>query len=208
MACSGEPCCGPFYKSPFPPPTYPHALCCMTCAPPILAPTQPQPVKPLMMPTVCCGDDPPMSDEMAEKYRYMNFYNAYNEDWHMSTPSSRPPKQTPQDTHPPSSKCEDYRRKRKQPTKGCPTGFLPCDMKLSPPCNGHPCGVWSAEIQKCLPKPKKSNKYTPGPCTRPCCLHKPVPESCCCYDCPCKAHCYDHPVGIKPKNPWNAYPPR
>lgn len=84
--------------------------------------------------------------------------------------------------------------------QSCPTGFKLCSMKLSPPPGCHPCGVWCAEIQPCPPKPKKKvSRYEPGKCTRPCCKHwKPV-DGDCKYDDPCKAHCFNHPPGMKPK---------
>ncbi|CAG9829560.1 unnamed protein product [Diabrotica balteata] len=207
MACGDCGPCGPCFTSPCSPPIYPHAICCMSCPPPILLPTKPEPVEPLQMPCPIIKDEC-IPEEVALQKRYHNFYNAYNEDWHCITPSNRGPKQIPERGKKPKTNCEDYLRRRKSPTRGCPTGFQPCYMKLSPPCNNHPCGIWVAEIQKCLPKPKKSNEYVPGPCTRPCCMHKPCSEQCCCYDFPCKAHCYDHPVGIKPKHPLNAYCPR
>nr|CAH7749038.1 unnamed protein product [Callosobruchus chinensis] len=145
------------------PQSEPCATCCMVCPPPILAPTSPQPVKPLRLP--CPTDDiqPQMSEEEAERTRYANFYNNYNRDWHSDSYNNRCPPapdtrnkcagvtidgKTPY--------CEDYRKKKVYNVdKGCPTGFKPCTMKLTPPANCHPCGVWCAEIQPCPPKPKK-----------------------------------------------------
>ncbi|KAK5644512.1 hypothetical protein RI129_005812 [Pyrocoelia pectoralis] len=82
---------------------------------------------------------------------------------------------------------------------GCPTGFKPCKMKLCPPPGCHPLDTWQATVQPCPPKnkPRPSVKYYPGECTRPCCVHWKPKDGVCKYDQPCKAHCYDHPPGIK-----------
>lgn len=103
------------------------------------------------------------------------------------------------------AKCEDYKKRpRKKPIsccgEGCPTGFKPCNMELRPPPCCDPWGVWCAKIQPCPPKPKVSgnkNFYDPSPCKRPCCKHW-KPEDPCLYDAPCKAHCFNHPPGMKP----------
>ncbi|VEN62400.1 unnamed protein product [Callosobruchus maculatus] len=173
------------------PQSEPCATCCMVCPPPILAPTSPQPVKPLRLP--CPTDDmqPQMSEEEAERTRYANFYNNYNVDWHADSYNNRCP---------PAPDTRDKCKGAYNVDKGCPTGFKPCTMKLTPPANCHPCGVWCAEIQPCPPKSKKkSNKYEPGPCKRPCCKHWKPKDGECQYDLPCKAHCYNHPPGIKPR---------
>lgn len=83
---------------------------------------------------------------------------------------------------------------------GCPTGYKPCQMKLCQPPGCDPLGTWKATVQPCPPKPKKrvSNQYVPEECTRPCCKHWKPKGGFCLYDKPCKAHCYDHPPGIKP----------
>lgn len=102
-------------------------------------------------------------------------------------------------------RCVDYRKNNNDDDcclTGCPTGFKPCTMKLCPPPCCNPLDPWRAQIQPCPPKPRKkvSNKYTPGPCTRPCCKHWKPKDGPCLYDKPCKAHCFDHPPGIKPSH--------
>ncbi|XP_023014962.1 uncharacterized protein isoform X2 [Leptinotarsa decemlineata] len=163
-SCPCPPACVPIQPN-----TKPFATCCMVCPPPILAPTTPEPVKPLQLP--CPTDNGNqqnvMSDEEAERTRYANFYNNYNIDWHPDGACAE--NQGPYDPRKDKCKgvtsdgknpcCEDYRRTKKQcQDKGCPTGFKPCTMKLSPPPNCHPCGVWCAEVQPCPPKSKKKKQ--------------------------------------------------
>ncbi|KAG5871866.1 hypothetical protein JTB14_033873 [Gonioctena quinquepunctata] len=174
--CSSNGCCGcpPSYVQPT---TEPCVTCCMVCPPPILAPTCPQPVKPLQLPCPARNqgyqnEGAAMSEEEADRNRYANFYNNYNVDWHNDGATSncfcdaRKDKCKGVTSDGKNPCCEDYKRTReqRQPDKGCPTGFKPCTMKLTPPSNCHPCGVWCAEIQPCPPKPKK----------------KKSPKNCCC----------------------------
>lgn len=105
------------------------------------------------------------------------------------------------------SPCSGAERKKKEvkkaiPTPGCPTGFKPCTMKLVAPPNCDPAGIWMAQVQPCPPKPAKkvSNVYKPGPCKKPGCKHWKPKDPPCLYDQPCKAHCYNHPPGMKPKD--------
>ncbi|XP_030762737.1 uncharacterized protein LOC115887446 isoform X1 [Sitophilus oryzae] len=190
-----------------PPTTEPCVTCCMVCPPPIMAPTVPQPVKPLQLPCpVSAQDGPHISEEEAERTRYANFYNNYNIDWHAESrnasracPDPRTERCTGVTTDGKNPCCPD-KKKPVEEDKGCPTGFKPCTMKLSPPNDCHPCGVWCAEVQPCPPKPKKKvSRYQPGPCKRPCCKHWKPKDGECQYDDPCKAHCFNHPIGIKPK---------
>ncbi|GLV35879.1 hypothetical protein CBL_09903 [Carabus blaptoides fortunei] len=41
------------------------------------------------------------------------------------------------------------------PDTGCPRGYKPCVMTMTPPANCDPRGVWIATIEKCPPKPKR-----------------------------------------------------
>ncbi|KAL1490179.1 hypothetical protein ABEB36_012914 [Hypothenemus hampei] len=147
-----------------PPTTEPCVTCCMVCPPPIMAPTVPEPVKPLQLPCPYQTDqEPTMTAEEAERWRYANFYNNYNIDWHAEGQAGRsncPP------VDPRTSRCKGVTTDGKNPCcpknkklpvedKGCPTGFKPCTMKLTPPSDCHPCGVWCAKVQPCPPKPKK-----------------------------------------------------
>ncbi|XP_045473780.1 uncharacterized protein LOC123680116 isoform X1 [Harmonia axyridis] len=187
----------------------PFAQVLISKPPPILAPTRPQPVIPLRLPCPPSNKPRQMTEEEALRWRYSNFYNNYNIDWHADGPGCKkgdgkcraPPGSftvsgenpcCPRPCSAPS--CQDY----------CPTGFKTCTMRLTPPPCCDPCGTWTAEIQKCPPKPRKkvSYWYTPGPCTRPCCLHWRPKEGPCLYDAPCKAHCYNHPPGIKPSRKY------
>lgn len=54
--------CGCQPGQPIPPATQPFATCCMVCPPPCLAPTQPQPVKPLRLP--CPSDSQEVRSRM------------------------------------------------------------------------------------------------------------------------------------------------
>ncbi|XP_019879257.2 uncharacterized protein LOC109607180 isoform X1 [Aethina tumida] len=179
-------------------PQFPFAACCHVSPPPILLPTSPRPVKPLQLP--CPMSCPPEMDpeEMFQK-RYSNYYNYYNVDYKQKEKSCKVnPVRVIRTSH-----CEDYSLKRSEPQEdpGCPTGFKPCSMKMTPPASRHPCDAWCAKIEPCPPKrKKKAEKYNGDPacCTRPCCKHWQPKEGPCMYDCPCKAHCYNHPVGIKP----------
>lgn len=147
-----------------------------------------------------------------------NFYNNYNIDYRTPDPSSQSAASNRPACDPCKAKgatldgmnpcCEDYMRKpnKNGPAPGCPTGFKPCTMMLSPPPGCDPAGVWQATIMPCPPKVKTnvSQVYKPGPCTRPFCKHwQPKDSSPCIYDLPCKAACFDHPPGIKPgRNPY------
>ncbi|XP_063923952.1 keratin-associated protein 9-8-like isoform X1 [Zophobas morio] len=200
--CCPEPCCEPCCQPCCPPCTFPFAQVTMCCPPPILAPTIPQPVKPLSLPCPPCCGPPPLTPAEEERARYNNFYNNYNIDYHSVSPSCPYcPPEIPQKQR----CCQDYTIKKDEGccTAGCPTGFKPCSMKLTPPPCCDPCGVWCAQIQPCPPKPKNKNeKYVPGPCTRPCCKHWKPKEGPCLYDDPCKAHCFNHPPGMKPSGRW------
>lgn len=152
-----------------------------------------------------------MSEEEAFKTRYANFYNYYNSegknDCSGSSGGGPIPPCTPERKKgvTPDGKspcCEDLMAKKKPDCSvgGCPTGFKPCTMKMTPPYDCDPAGIWKATVLPCPAKPRKkvSTFYTPGPCTRPCCKHWKPKDPPCKYDDVCKAHCYDHPVGIKP----------
>ncbi|CAG9861839.1 unnamed protein product, partial [Phyllotreta striolata] len=191
--------CGPCAPPPNPV-LFPAAMCCMVTPPPICPPTYPEPVKPLMI--TCpksCGPWPNLTSDQEYILRYSNFYNNYNSDYHTSSPCDKPGKCDPGvGVCGPPKYCTDVRRRKKRPRPedaGCPTGFKPCYMKMFPPADNHPCGVWCAEVQLCFSKPKYSNFYKPGPCKRPCCKHRPCTPPCC-YDLPCKAACMNHPPGI------------
>ncbi|KAL3267975.1 hypothetical protein HHI36_007111 [Cryptolaemus montrouzieri] len=138
----------------------PFAQVLISRPPPIMAPTRPQPVAPLKLPSLSSGRPRQMTEEEALRWRYSNFYNNYNIDWHAEGPGHTkivakcraPPGSftvagcnpcCPQPACAPSG--EDY----------CPTGFKTCTMRLTPPPCWDPCGVWCAEIQKCPPKPRK-----------------------------------------------------
>ncbi|CAH1125502.1 unnamed protein product [Ceutorhynchus assimilis] len=142
----------------------PCVTCCMVCPPPIMAPTVPEPVRPLQLPCpVAENQSQGMSDADAEKFRIANFYNNYNIDWRSeaSRSSSRAPdprtdKYQGVTTDGKSPYCPEALKKQEaKEDHGCPTGFKPCKMKLAPPKDCHPCGVWCAEIQACPPTPKK-----------------------------------------------------
>ncbi|XP_050304721.1 uncharacterized protein LOC126742185 isoform X2 [Anthonomus grandis grandis] len=148
-----------------PPTTEPCVTCCMVCPPPIMAPTVPQPVKPLSLPCpVQSNHEPEMSPEEAERTRYANFYNNYNIDWHAESQGSSDAHPDPRTdkckgvTTDGSNPCCPKKKPVEEEDKGCPTGFKPCAMKLSPPAGCHPCGVWCAQIQPCPPKPKKKKQ--------------------------------------------------
>lgn len=144
------------------------------------------------------GTQPAMSEEEAERTRYANFYNNYNVDWHAETGGAAV-------EDPRRGRCSGVTTDGKNPCcpkkppppredEGCPTGFKPCAMRLTPPPDCHPCGVWGAQIQPCPPKPKKKRaQYQPGECTRPCCKHWAPKEEACKYTDPCRAHCVNHP---------------
>lgn len=154
-----------------------------------------------------------MTEEEAINSRHANFYNNYNVDYrtfghedaeNQNNCSPEKKKGTTLDGGDPC--CEDYTKKRnnskkKTPIPGCPTGFKPCTMKLTPPPNCDPAGLWIAQVQPCPPKPPKkvSNVYKSGECKRPGCKHWESKEGPCLYDEPCKAHCFNHPPGMKPK---------
>ncbi|XP_018575818.1 uncharacterized protein LOC108914473 [Anoplophora glabripennis] len=188
-----------------PPQTQPFAACCMVYPPPILAPTSPEPVKPLQLPCPTPNNyEPEMSPEEAEETRYANFYNNYNIDYHTQSEDApnggsaykemRDNESRGVTTDGKNPLCPEKKKENNHRDKGCPTGFKPCTMKLCPPPGCHPCGVWCAEIQPCPPKPKKvSGPYEPKPCTRPCCKHWKPKDGECKYDGICKAHCFEPP---------------
>ncbi|RZB39916.1 uncharacterized protein BDFB_007642, partial [Asbolus verrucosus] len=134
-----DPCCHPCCNFPF-------AQVTMTVPPPILAPTRPQPVKPLCIP---CPESPPteMSPSEREHFRIDNFYNNYNIDWRerdscggeLLTCDNYTPKRSGVTVDGKSPCCD---RPKLQddccPLPGCPTGFKPCAMKLTPPPCCHP----------------------------------------------------------------------
>lgn len=153
-----------------------------------------------------------MPEEQALKLRYANFYNNYNIDYHNygdqdcgKETSCTAEKRRGTTVNGSDPCCEDYTKqrdaKRKKSIPGCPTGFKPCKLKLTAPPNCDPAGIWLAQVQPCPPKPRKkvSTLYKPGPCKRPGCKHWRPKEGPCLYDEPCKAHCYNHPPGMKPK---------
>ncbi|XP_017771774.1 PREDICTED: uncharacterized protein LOC108559137 [Nicrophorus vespilloides] len=94
--------------------------------------------------------------------------------------------------------------------------YNPPDNKPVCICPPQPCprfppkcvGTYNAKRGKNFMAVTYDNLYCPGRCTRPCCRHvfKNSRENYppCKYDDPCKAHCYDHPVGMKPSG---RYPP-
>ncbi|KAF5298015.1 hypothetical protein FQR65_LT09826 [Abscondita terminalis] len=197
IICQVEDCAGPCGPcAPLcSPPDFPFLQVCMMVPPCRPAPTAPEYVKPLRLPNVCPPLPPPRNYQEELLTKKANFYNFHNCDYRktgleMCGPPA--PRQAPKRKY-----CEDVRWK-KQVESGCPTGFKPCDMRLCPPPLNHPLGTWTATIMPCPPKPrlKPSCKYDPFPCTKPGCLHKIT--RCCNYNCPCKAHCYNHPPGIKP----------
>lgn len=146
-----------------------------------------------------------LTPEEAERSRFDNFYNNYNIDWHSESPCCKSCCKAPEQSRK-SRCCEDYTKQDDCcPAPGCPTGFKPCTMRLTPPPCCDPCGVWCAQVQPCPPKAKKkTNIYQPGPCCRPCCKHWKPKEPPCLYDDPCKADCFNHPPGMKPSGryPW------
>ncbi|XP_044754682.1 uncharacterized protein LOC123313751 isoform X2 [Coccinella septempunctata] len=139
----------------------PFAQVLISKPPPILAPTRPQPVVPLKLPCQPSNKPRQMTEEEALRWRYSNFYNNYNIDWHADGPGCKKPDikcrappgsftvtgENPCCSRPSSAPqpCEDY----------CPTGFKTCTMRLTPPPCCDPCGTWTAQIQKCPPKPRK-----------------------------------------------------
>ncbi|XP_028130688.1 uncharacterized protein LOC114326492 isoform X2 [Diabrotica virgifera virgifera] len=160
--------CQPCADCPMPP----HPICCMSCPPPIVLPTVPEPVKPLMMPVEKCENR--MTDEEQFLYRFANFYNNYNIDWRTEAlKCNGPPAPDPRAM----VKCKYgvtvdgknpyvprvHRNENCCTDKGCPTGFKPCVVKMCPELPGHPCGLWCAEVQECAPKPVcKTNAQRPS----------------------------------------------
>lgn len=146
--------------------------------------------------------------------RYDNFYNNYNTDYRCQAivntdngcpnPSCPPKKQYGVTVDGKSPCCEDYMAKKKNVDccQGCPTGFKPCSIQLSPPQCCNPIGTWGARIIPCASKPAKREVSTllppPECCTRPGCKHWKPEGGPCLYDEPCKAHCFNHPPGMKP----------
>uniref|UniRef100_A0A6P7F765 Uncharacterized protein LOC114326492 isoform X1 n=1 Tax=Diabrotica virgifera virgifera TaxID=50390 RepID=A0A6P7F765_DIAVI len=211
--------CQPCADCPMPP----HPICCMSCPPPIVLPTVPEPVKPLMMPVEkcefkCSNIESTNHKQTKEEYDQGNFYNNWNIDYR-----DQVRKQYGQyneqrccpgitlNTQRACCGCElESSSAEKQNTipneTGCPFGYQPCLLKLLPPPDQNPCGAWCAELK--LPRPgttvckdrKKENTDVSKTCQRPCCKHWKSKEGECKYDLPCKAHCYNHPVGMKPKH--------
>ncbi|XP_057664331.1 uncharacterized protein LOC130898810 isoform X3 [Diorhabda carinulata] len=187
--CCQQPCCPPpmpVCTGCCPPP--PHPICCMPCPPPLVLPTLPEPVKPLMMPVEKCENR--MSDEEQFIYRHANFYNNYNIDWKTEAiKPCGPPSPDPRsdiksktgvtiDGKNPLCPCGP-KKNDCCTDKGCPTGFKPCVMKMRPPANCHPCGLWCAEIQECPPKlVGKSNGQRPCPKDSDICPIHCVPGKC------------------------------
>ncbi|XP_063923960.1 uncharacterized protein LOC135138046 isoform X2 [Zophobas morio] len=171
--CTPDPPCAPCC----PPCNFPYAQVIISCPPPVLAPIYPEPVKPLGL--FCPKTETPlMTLQEREDSRYDSFYNNYNIDWHSESPryankyirpECTPDKQKGQ-TVDGKSPCCDCLPCEPCLDVGCPTGFKPCTMRLTPPPCCHPCGVWCAEIQPCPPKPKKCLHYKIGAAleTKPC----------------------------------------
>ncbi|KAK9881765.1 hypothetical protein WA026_017284 [Henosepilachna vigintioctopunctata] len=159
-------CCVPMCcQQPCPPQQCPMVGCMpfaqvlISRPPPILAPTRPQPVVPLKLPCAPPAAPRRMTEEEALQWRYSNFYNNYNIDWHSEGLSCK--KEKPKCRAPPGTMtvtgedpcCPETPKKCEEDY--CPTGFKTCSMRLTPPPCWDPCGVWCAEIQKCPPKPRK-----------------------------------------------------
>ncbi|XP_022909634.1 DBF4-type zinc finger-containing protein 2 homolog [Onthophagus taurus] len=195
----------------------PFAQVCFSCPPHGPLPTVPQPVKPLCMP--CLKGQPPTPEQMAQKERetnpgsrYDNFYNNFNVDYHqqaMSDEKGTPPRTGHEGPCGRDGKrpCADYKKIKIEPRthydSGCPTGFKPCQMRLCPPPCCNPIGVWRAQVMPCPPGGKKDisvPNLLPPPecCTRPGCKHWKPPGGPCLYEAPCRAHCFNHPPGMKP----------
>ncbi|KRT82871.1 hypothetical protein AMK59_3584 [Oryctes borbonicus] len=209
-----EPCCQPVS----PACELPFAQVCFTCPPCIPLPTSPCPVKPLQLPCPQSSTDPQQTiQEERDAYnsRYDNFYNNYNIDYHEQAIVHRdqqggnsmyaPARQQGVTVDGKRPHCEDYLQQKKNNgdgNKGCPTGFKPCSMRLFPPQCCNPIAPWGATIMPCPPKPPKPDVSTvlppPELCTRPGCKHWKPEGGPCLYDDPCKAHCFNHPIGMKP----------
>ncbi|KAJ8927336.1 hypothetical protein NQ314_020205 [Rhamnusium bicolor] len=120
-SCCSSPCPPVCPTAGCPPTMQPIATCCMVSPPPILAPTMPQPVKPLQLPCCLPSEKPPMSEENALKTRYANYYNNYNIDWHADSAcapkdnyvENRKNKCKGVTTFGKSPCCEDYMKKRR-----------------------------------------------------------------------------------------------
>lgn len=135
-----------------------------------------------------------MSDHEADLVRFSNFYNAYNVDWRADSPCNFDPNFD--DPRCPMKcsigVCLDGKlpcipRCPKPPCcdNGCPTGFKPCRMRLIPPSDRHPCGLWCADVLDCPPPPPKKVYGTfvaSKPCCRFCCIHTDPTK--------CKASCF------------------
>ncbi|XP_018326600.1 uncharacterized protein LOC108737904 isoform X2 [Agrilus planipennis] len=149
--------------------------------------------------------------------RYDNFYNGYNIISRPKTPttssSQDPNRDKGQTVDGQKPTCENYKPQRNKGEKSekppfsidipvaLPPGIKPCDMKLVPP---NPCcehGNWTVKIFPCPIQmgTSKVNKEdaNDGVCKVGCKLWKSK-EAPCLYDDPCRAHCYNHPPGIKP----------
>ncbi|KAK4875224.1 hypothetical protein RN001_011646 [Aquatica leii] len=176
---------------------FPFLQVCMMEPACTLAPTAPQYVKPLALPNINPPPPPPRDPEADFISRKSNFYNYHNVDYRKTGRELDPPPNPRQ--RPKEKYCEDYKAQKDGSSKGCPTGFKPCEMRLCPPPCCNPLGTWTATVMPCpIKRTVPDNRYVPGPCTRPCCLHWYPKGGFCKYDAPCKAHCYDHPPGIKP----------
>ncbi|CAG9861871.1 unnamed protein product, partial [Phyllotreta striolata] len=184
--CPGVPYC-PAPQSP------PHIMCCHVRPPPICAPTSPEPVKPLRLP---CQDPPvrKMTRYEGDMVRFNNFYNNYNIDWRADSPCDFDPNWVDPRANMKCAigvtvdgKCPYFPKCKKPPCcdKGCPTGFQPVRMRLTPPADRHPCGLWCGELYKCIVPPRRcvKGKFVPAlPCCRFCCIHT--------NDHKCKASCF------------------
>ncbi|XP_025835864.1 keratin-associated protein 10-7-like [Agrilus planipennis] len=196
--CCPPACCNPADCNPlcYPPYAQVYLGCCPLPGP---LPYRPEPVRPLQLP--CRPKPKPLTPFEREDKRIDNFYNGYNVG--LCSPGDRVKcKVEPVYKSNKGKCCDDYMKMKKCccDAPGCPRGFKPCEMLLTPSNPGDPCALWTAKIYPCKPEPKKKtdNVYRPGPCCRPGCLHWSPPGGPCLYDCPCKAQCFNHPPGMKP----------
>ncbi|XP_057664329.1 uncharacterized protein LOC130898810 isoform X2 [Diorhabda carinulata] len=223
--CCQQPCCPPpmpVCTGCCPPP--PHPICCMPCPPPLVLPTLPEPVKPLMMPVEKCEKcSAKRAADMVETGENENrevgtFYNNYGIDyreemlWKYTTPTGKTVERkgieqgvtlSGQSARCPlENKPYEDKRKKTGDNKKHATNNIPCMFKFtpSPDCSG----AWCVEIKSRPDNTGEKIKKTPKrnemkPCTRPCCKHWKLKEGECQYDLPCKAACFNHPPGMKPK---------
>ncbi|KAJ8920049.1 hypothetical protein NQ315_011702 [Exocentrus adspersus] len=182
-----------------PPQTQPFPACCHVCPPPILAPTKPEPVKPLQLP--CPYPDtrePEMSQEEAENTRFANFYNNYNVDYRAEAAGKRngldpygENKSQGVTIDGKSPSCPEHLKKKKEEPRdqGVSQRFQTLFHEINPAVRLSPL--------RCVPCPPKrknvSEVYQPKKCTRPCCKHWKPKDGECKYDGVCKAHCFEPP---------------